>query len=277
MKLKQKIRHPKLVFFILIITLFAVFLLYYVFVFSGIFARNQFANDMINIADENEKPVFSIQKIQLYSNANVIDNSNNQSLNDLSICQYTDLAIYIDNLLTVSDLTDENTVKELYIDDIVITSKADKGNKLLNYKNPLSFGKFKILQPIENNRIDFSIVNTNSENETHDYSKPTFYTDCSNPITLGFLNKDILTNYSVSQDSKTVTFNGKVLKEAGIAIDDINYTLNFTINIVNNLNQKFSYNMKLDVDLNDNNGGIYNGFVYKGKSTSGSQYNFFKH
>lgn len=275
-KSKLKIQNPKLIFVILLIALFVVFLLYYVFVFSKSFARNQFANDMINISDENENSIFSVQKLLLYSSANAIDNSENQSLKNMSICQYTDLSIYIDNLETVSDLTDENTVKELYIDNIVMTSNADRGNKLLNYKNPLDFGKFKMLQAPENNRIDFTIVNTNSENENHDYSKPTFYTDCSNPITLGFMNKDILTNYSVSQDSSTVSFNGKVLQEANIPIEDINYTLSFSIHIVNNLNQKFVYNMKLDVDLNDANGGIYNGYVYKGKSTSGSQYRFFK-
>lgn len=90
------------------------------------------------------------------------------------------------------------------------------------------------------------------------------------------MNKDILTNYSVSADASTVSFNGKVLKEANIDLDDINYTLNFTIHIVNNLNQSFAYNMKLDVNLNDDNGGIYNGYVYKGKTTSGSEYRFFK-
>lgn len=275
-KSKLKIQNPKLIFVILLIALFAVFLLYYVFIFSKNFARNQFANEMINISDENENSFFSIQKLLLYSSANAIDSSENQSLKNMSIYQYTDLSIYIDNLETVSDLTDENTVKELYIDNIVITSNADRGIKLLNYKNPLDFGKFKMLQAPENNRIDFTIVNTNSENENHDYSKPTFYTDCSNPITLGFMNKDILTNYSVSADSSTVSFNGKVLQEANIPIEDINYTLNFSIHIVNNLNQKFVYNMKLDVDLNDDNGGIYNGYVYKGKSTSGSQYRFFK-
>ena len=276
MKLKQKIRHPRLVFVILMIALFAVFLLYYFFVFSGMFARNQFTNEMVEISEQKEKSIFSVQKLLLYSSASAIDNSEDKSLSDLSICQYSDLSIYIDNLATISELTDENTVKELYIDNIVITSAADRGNKLLNYKNPLDFGKFKMLKSPENNRIDYTIVNTNSQNETHDYSQPTFYTDCSNPITLGFVNKDILTNYAVSQDSSTVSFNGKVLKEANIPIEDINYTLNFTIHIVNNLNEEFSYNMKLDVDLNDDNGGIYNGYVYKGKSTSGSQYNFFK-
>ena len=273
---KIKIKNERLVFTILIISLFILFLLYYNFVFSTVLARNTFANEMIEIADENENSIFNIQKILLYSSANAIDNSENQSLKNMSICQYTDLSIYIDNTSYISDLTNENTIKELYIDSIVATSSADIGTKFLNYKNPLDFGKYKNIQSPQNGRIDFNIVNTNTENENNDYSKPTFYTDCSNPITLGYMNKDILTNYSVSQDSSSVSFNGKVLKEANIDLNDINYNLSFKIHIVNNLNQKFVYNMNLDVNLNDNNGGIYNGYVYKGKNTSGNEYRFFK-
>ena len=74
----------------------------------------------------------------------------------------------------------------------------------------------------------------------------------------------------------TLDINGKVLKEANVDLNDVNYTLNFNIHIVNNLNQKFSYNMSLNVDLNDDNGGIYNGYVYRGKTTSGKEYRFFK-
>lgn len=273
---KIKIKNEKLTFTILIILLFIIFLLYYNFVFSTVLARNNFANEMIELADENENSIFNIQKILLYSSANAIDNSQNHSLKNMSICQFTDLSIYIDNLGHVSDLTDENTIKNLYIDGIVMNSSADLGNKVLNYKNPLDFGKYKNIQEPNNGRIDFNIVNTNSENENNDYSKPTFYTDCSNPITLGYLNKDILTNYSVSQDTSTVSFNGKVLKEANINIDDINYNLSFKIHIVNNLNQKFVYNMNLSVNLNDENGGIYNGYILNGKNTSGNKFRFFK-
>lgn len=273
---KFKIKNERLVFTILIITLFIVFLLYYNLVFSVVFARNAFANEMIEISDENEDPIFTVQKILLYSSANAIDNSEDQSLRDMSIYQYTDISIYIDNTSTISELTDENTIKQLYIDDIVATSNTDMGTKILNYKNPLNFGKYEIIETPENNRIDFDIVNTNSENENNDYASPTFYTDCSNPISLGYLNKDILTNYSVSLDSNTVSFNGKVLQEANINLEDINYTLTFKIHIVNNLNQKFVYHMKLDVSLDDGNGGIYNGYVFKGKNTTGNEYRFFK-
>lgn len=275
-KINFKIKNVKLAFVILIIISIILILLYSHFVLSKSITKDDFASDMIQISDNNEDTVFSIQKIALYSSANAIDNSKDQSLSDVSICQYSDLAIYIDNSQASSELTDESTIKELYIDNIFMTSKLDKGTKILNYKNPLNFGKYKDIEEPANNRIDFKIINTNQENENNDYDEPTFFTDCSNPINLGYLNKDILTNYSVSADSSIVSFNGKVLKEANISLDDINYTLNFTIHIVNNLNEKFSYNMNLDVNLDDNNGGIYNGYSYKGKTTTGNQYRFFK-
>lgn len=273
---KFKIKNVKLAFVLLIILAIVVLLLFYHFVLADVFSRNNFANQMIELSDENETSVFNIQKILLYSDANAIDNSENHSLKNMSICQFTDLSIYLDNSSSNTELTSENTIKELYIDNINMTSKSDIGTKILNYKNPMNFGKYKNIKELDNGRIDFKVINTNQENESQNYSEPTFYTDCSNPITLGYLNKDIVTNYSVSDSSKSVSFNGKVLKEANVNLDDINYTLNFTIHIVNNLNQKFAYNMKLDVNLNDDNGGIYNGYTYKGKTTSGSEYRFFK-
>ncbi len=273
---KFKIKNVKLAFALLIILAIVVLLLFYHFVLADVFSRNNFANQMIELSDENETSVFNIQKILLYSDANAIDNSEDHSLKNMSICQFTDLSIYLDNSSSNTELSSENTVKELYIDNINITSKSDVGTKILNYKNPMNFGKYKNIKELDNGRIDFKVINTNQENESQNYSEPTFYTDCSNPITLGYLNKDIVTNYSVSDASKSISFNGKVLKEANVNLDDINYTLNFTIHIVNNLNQKFAYNMKLDVNLNDDNGGIYNGYTYKGKTTSGSEYRFFK-
>lgn len=273
---KFKIKNVKLAFALLIILAIVVLLLFYHFVLADVFSRNNFANQMIELSDENETSVFNIQKVLLYSDANAIDNSEDHSLKNMSICQFTDLSIYLDNSSSNTELSSENTVKELYIDNINMTSKSDVGTKILNYKNPMNFGKYKNIKELDNGRIDFKVINTNQENESQNYSEPTFYTDCSNPITLGYLNKDIVTNYSVSDASKSISFNGKVLKEANVNLDDINYTLNFTIHIVNNLNQKFAYNMKLDVNLNDDNGGIYNGYTYKGKTTSGSEYRFFK-
>ena len=54
---KIELKNERLVFAILLIALFIVFILYYNFVFSEVLARNSFANQMIEIADENENPI----------------------------------------------------------------------------------------------------------------------------------------------------------------------------------------------------------------------------
>jgi len=263
-----------LAFVLLIVVAFIVLILYNVFVFSGLDKKNAFTNQMLEIASENENPIFNIQKISTFSSANAFNEEDNHSLQNMSISQFSDIAIYLDNSLSSSDITAENTVSELYIDNINISTASDKGTKILNYKNSLDFGKYKDLTTT--NRINFKVVRSNEENENNNYDEPTFYTDCSNPITLGFLNKNILTDYSVSADANSVSFNGKVLQEAGISLDDINYTLSFTIHIVNNVGQKFAYNMKLDVNLDDENGGIFNGYTNTTNTTSGDEFKFFR-
>ena len=271
-KFNFKIRNVRLAFVILIVLAIVLLIIYYNFIFAKAFAKNNFANQVEEISEENQNPIFSIQKIHLYNSANAVDNSEDQSLSNMAISQYSDISIFIDNGQTISDLTDENSVKELYIDNIEITSNSDNGTKILNYKNPLNFGKYQNISEPDKNRIDFNVVKTNEQNENNNYNEPTFYTDCSNPISLGYLNKDLLTNYSVSNENNAVSFNGKILEQANVSLNDINYTLNFTIHIINNLNQHFSYNMKLNVDLS----GIYDGYTYKGKDTSGRDYQFFK-
>ena len=231
---------------------------------------------MEKIAEQNENPIFKIQRIIVYSSANAIDTSENESLQDLSILQYSDIAIYLDNTSTVYDITNENTVKELYIDNISISTGSDKGHQYINYKNALDFAKYTEIDETNSSKIEYHIVNTNDENNNTDYETPTFYTDCSNPITLEYMNEDIITNYAASSDSNTISFNGKVLQEAGIDLKDVNYTLNFTINITNNSNEKFICPVRLQVDLSGNDGGIYKGYKYDNTSVSGYEYNFIK-
>ena len=228
---------------------------------------------MIERSDENS--TFHIERLLIYSNASVINNSNNSSLNDMSICQYSDISIYIDNKLENSELTDENTVKQLYIDNITISPQLKhKGKKLLNYKNPLIFGKYTNIEQYENDRIDFNIVNNNDQNYSNNYNDPTFYTDCSNPITLGYLNKNVVKSFSISDTSNTVSFNSRVFKEANVSLEDLNYQLDFTINIVNYLDQKFSCDLNIDIDFDDS--FLENGYSFKGAEISGSEYRFLK-
>lgn len=273
---KIKIKHHKTVFIILILILCVVCFLYYDLIFKASYAKTEFSNQVVKVAEQNENPIFKIQKIIVYSSANAIDKSENESLQDLSILQYSDIAIYLDNTSTVYDLTNENTVKELYIDNVSISTGSDKGHQYINYKNALDFAKYKEIEEAKSDKIEYNIVSTNDENSNTDYATPTFYTDCSNPITLEYMNEDIITNYAASSDSNTISFNGKVLQEAGIDLKDVNYNLHFTINIVNNLNEKFICPVRLNVDLSGDDGGIYKGYKYDNTSVSGYEYNFIK-
>ena len=84
-KFNFKIKNVKLAFVILIILAVILLLIYYHFIFANAFAKNNFANQMTEIAEENESPIFSIQKVTLYNSANAIDNSENQSLSNMAI------------------------------------------------------------------------------------------------------------------------------------------------------------------------------------------------
>lgn len=273
---KIRIKHHKSILTIFILLLCVLSFLYYDLIFKVSYAKSEFSTQVEKIAEQNENPIFKIQKILIYSSANAIDKSENESLQDLSILQYSDIAITIDNTSTVYDLTNENTVKDLYIDNINITTGSDKGHQYVNYKSAFDFAKYKEIDELDGDKIEYNIVSTNDENNNTDYEQPTFYADCSNPITLGYMNQDIITNYAASSDSNTISFNGKVLQEAGINLNDINYTLNFTIHIINNLNEEFICPVRLKVDLSGDDGGIYKGEKNENISVSGYEYNFIK-
>lgn len=234
--------------------------------------RNSFAKKVSKIAEENENSIFTIEKVLMYSSAG-INNNENKNLEDLEICQYTDLAIYINNKNYIKEINEKNTVSKLYIDNIKIESDSNKGEKNINYKNILDFGKFKMLDNAE--RIDFNIIRTNEENVENNYSNPSFYTDCSNPLSLGYVNKN-LAKYSATQNDNVVYYDGKVLKNAKINLNDINYNISFKIHIINNINEEFVYDAKINDVLSENDKAIYNGFVAKMKVKFDGGNSFFK-
>lgn len=263
----------------------------------------KFAKENVKVFENNKEQVFKVEKILICSSANAIDLSEKQNLQDMSIYQYTDIAVYINN---GEELTNKNTVKKLYIDNISLEGTSDIGKKSLNYKNTLKFGlkkanKTKVeettqnifesllkneveenqivtqsenIEQIQNEKIDFNIIYTNEENENADYDEPTFYTDCSNPITLKYLNKDLLSGYKINEGS-SIDFNGKILEKAGISNDELNCKIRFRIVIVNNDDEEFSCWVNFELPLKD----LYSkGKYIKASNTSNSndrKYDFF--
>ena len=258
------------VFIILILTILVVLL------YSKMITNMKINNFKIqNFAEENSKPIFKINKIVLYSDVDVVDESENNSLQDINISQYTDIAIYIDNKLSSNDLTNENTIKEMYIDNINISTLSSNGEKILNYKNSYLFGKYRSLDVVTS-KIYFDILNENKQNVEEAYDIPTFYTDCSNPITLSYINKNVVTDYRIRINDKSITFDGALLKKANIALDVLNNKINFGIYIKNNLDEQFICNVSIDNNLESEDGGLYTGSVMKVFEFSQNEYNFIK-
>ncbi|MBR3002810.1 MAG: hypothetical protein IKF38_04550 [Clostridia bacterium] len=273
--MKIRVKNEAKAIIIAFIFLFTVIYGYWYFIFFPILSNWHFENEAYAFVQENQEPIFKIKEIILYSSAYANDNSKGEILRDLDLHQFTDISIMIDNKSYISDLSNKNTVSELYIDNIKITKNSDKGEATLNYKNPYVFGKYQDSTE-QSERIDFNILHTNADNENNDFSTPTFFTDCSNPITLGYLNKNIKNNAEILKSDEKVDFNGKLLKLANVPIEDISYKLNFQIHLKNSLEESYVYTVDLNVPLEDNNSSIYDGYIFKVMHNQSKSYFFLK-
>jgi hypothetical protein len=263
-----------------------------------IFKRNSrikhFSEQMVNTFDENKNSSFYISQILVYSSANGEDESDDSSLKDISISQYSDIAIYISNDNNSQELSEENTINELYIDNIKIETEQTNPNFIFGYKNPKFFGKYSdIVNSLntenlastdttknidtsdENAKIEFNVIHSNSDN-TEDYTKPNFFTDCSNPITLGFINSEIVKHFKFTAENKVLALNGEILKSANVDLSKITPKISFEIHIVNNLNEEYSRKVYLDIDLENSEGSIENGYIIIWNRYSKSDLGFIK-
>ena len=245
---------------ILCIVILAILVIDYRFIFSRMIGRNQFVKELVQMAEINREPIFCVSKIIKYSSADAIDNTAEQNLQDLNIQQYSDIALYIDN--GDGELTEENTIKELYIDNFKIEVNYQKGSQNLYYKNPLEISKFRM---VEENKIEdslhYKVVFTNEENENSDYETPIFFADCSNPITIGYINKDIVEHYQVTKENGLVAFDGRIFENVDINLKDLSPKISFTIHLKNNLDQNFICNMSANLQLETEDGSVKSGYI----------------
>lgn len=273
--MKIRVKNEKKAIIIAFVFLFSVIYGYWYFIVSPVLGALKFSNQASTFVDTNEEPIFKIKEIILYSSAYGVDKSEGGTLQDMDVHQFTDISVLIDNKSYISDLSNKNTVSELYIDNIRITKKTDIGESSINYKNPYMFGKFSdTISPT--NRIDFNILHTNADNANNDFSTPTFFTDCSNPITLGYMNKNVKTNCDILSSKEKVDFNGKLLKIADVKPEDISYELSFSIHIKNSLEEAYVYGVNLNIPLQDDNSSIYDGYVFKVMHNQSKSYYFLR-
>ena len=242
-----------------------------IFLFVNLKIKTSFENSTIPKATLNNKSVFNINKIILFSSAYATTNNTNLDMWNLNLSQFSDIAIYINNN-TQNGLTDENIIKSLSINNIKFDPAPILGTPLLNYKNINNFGKY--IDREDSSTLQFNIINYHDE---INYEEPQVYNSLQNPITLGFINKNIKTEYPLVNNNEILSFDGSLLSKCKVSLNDISTNISFDIKITNNLNQEFICSMSIPILLEDitNNLSIYNGNISKTFEYN-NEYNFYR-
>lgn len=272
--MKKKIKNnKKLIFLIITIIILIILALIFYKIISLHRNNNIFAQNAEKIQNDIDNPTFKIEKILIYSDANIEDLSKNQNLANINISQFTDFAIYINNKVSNSELTEENTVNKLYIDNIAVTG-TNIGSQKVSYKDINDICKYrKIVNGT--NKIDYTILHSNEEKKSNNKAN-SFYTDCSEPIIVSYVNENIVENKDLSTSNEMLSLDGSILSYLGIDLNDLNYKISFTINIENNLGDLYSCDCSLDINLMSSEGGIYTGYIMQIYDLSQNNFEFRK-
>lgn len=207
----------------------------------------------VESSNEKIREIFTIDKIVFFSSCSAESNINSNTTTTINnLYQYTDIAIFINN--SDNDFSLENTLKAVSIKDLSFNTPSALGTPKLYYKSLNNFAKPDI---VEDNLINSTLNFEISSKDEIDYSKPTLFNNCANPITLSYVNTNIIDEYTIPNTS--ITYDGSLLKNCNVLLKDIECKLSFTIYIENNLGDKFRCPIYIDIPLEDSNTSIYNG------------------
>lgn len=224
----------------------------------------------MSFASKNESPVFKIENAILFSSCdskNKTSSANHFTIENLY--QYTDIALFIRSFS--SEKTLENTFKEVSIKNIKFNTLPALGEPNLYFKSINQFAKSEF---IEDNLIQDSIDFAISSEDSTNLDTPILYNNLANPITLTFINSNIKSDYTITDTSIPITYDGSLLKRCGVPLSNINSTISFDIYITNNLEQKFKSYVYLDIPLENDLNSILNGSITERKTINTAFYRY---
>ncbi len=249
---------------IMITLLIIVFILAYLLFYKYVLKVN-FEKDILSFANKNDKTVFEINKIVLFSNCdakNKASSITNFTLENLY--QYTDIAIFLDSPSS-QEKTLENTLKSVRIQNFNYSILPELGEPKLYFKSLNQFAKSNLIQENEiHDSLDFAIT---SENEIN-LDAPTLYNNLANPITISYVNTNIKSDYTITDTSKPITYDGSLLEKCHIPLSSIACSFSFDIDITNNQEEKFKTTVFIDIPLEEQEKSIYNGKLSTTKNTN---------
>ena len=148
-------KKKNLLIVIIVISLVFIFLVGF-FIFNRHMLKTNFENDILPFARKNQNTIFKINKITFFSSCNAKNKTaSNSNFTIEDLYQYTDIALYIS---ANSSNSDQNTIKELYIDNVKFDSLST-GTPNLHYKNLFEFGKFSLeTDNLITDRLNYEVV-----------------------------------------------------------------------------------------------------------------------
>lgn len=239
---------------ILFLSLLIILIMLIDFIYSSYLNKIKFENSLLSRTANNS--IFSINKITFFSSCNSTSTVNaNSSITIENLYQYTDMAIFINNNSNDENYNLQNTLKEVYIENISFTAPPSLGEPSLYYQTLSNFASGTFLK--ENKITNFANFNISSD-DVIDYSSFALHNNCANPITLCYVNSNIANDYTIS-NTQSFTHNGSLLRTCNIPAKNLECSISFDIYIVNNLNQKFKCPIYLEIPLVGEDSSIYDG------------------
>ena len=234
------------------------------FIFRELFFRKNCEKSFLEFADKNQSPVFSITNITLFSSADAQNKTNTANSFTLqNLYQYTDIALFIKNFSDEKNL--ENTLKKVSIDNIKISKSTNCGNANLYFKSINNFAKSELVSDnIINNSFEFNI----SSDDNADLNTPILYNNLANPLTFSYINQNIKSDYTITDISSPITYDGSLLKKCNINLEDLACSISFDVNITNNLDQCFKTNVFFNIPLSSDAQSIYDGNIIQKNTTN---------
>lgn len=262
---KKKLILTVITIILLILVFFLTYLLWNKFVL-----KKDFENTILSFANKNETTIFQIEKILLFSNCDAKNKTSSASNFTLeNVYQYTDMAIFISNMAEENNL--KNTFKKVSIENIQYTSPPAIGEPNLYFKSINQFAKSDI---IEENRIQDKLDFTITSEDEANLDSPTLYNNLANPITLSYVNSNIKTDYTITDTSLPITYDGSLLKRCNVVLNSIACQLSFDLYITNNLEEEYKCTVSLSIPLETNDTSIYDGNI---TTTNNNNYKFYRY
>ena len=255
----------KLILTIITFILFIIVFILASLLFNKYVLKNGFEKDILSFAEKNDKTVFEINKIVLFSNCDAKNKTSSVTNFTIeNLYQYTDLAIFISSNYT-EEKNYENTLKKVTINNIKYDKMPELGESKLYFKSLNNFAKSELQE--ENQIVDNLEFIVSSENEAN-LDIPTLYNNLANPITLSYVNKNVKTDYTITDTSIPITYDGSLLKRCGVDLNSIACSLSFDITITNNLDGEFKCPVYIDIPLESEGKSIYDGNLNVTKDTN---------